>query len=191
MRKYPGTIPLWAFVEFEGEIVKNLSFSGELDEFQKALLESMASLMVSRPISKLGSLSIRECEAFLRDRNSELAILEMTESEEIELQKILHWLLAFPRLSPGKEYEFPSEKGAFHLLKLAEKIRELKAFLASTEILTLYKDVPAPELIDVEELTVYISAPYETQREKELFGKLHERGVEVFREESLNFIPEL
>jgi len=70
MKKYPGSISLWAHVEFQDEIVKNLSFYGDLIDFQKALLESMASLMVSRPISKLGSLSIRECEAFLRDRNS-------------------------------------------------------------------------------------------------------------------------
>ncbi len=190
MRKYPGSIPLWAVVEFDGDIVKKLSFFGELEDFQKVLLESMATLMIGRPISKIGSLSIRECEAFLRDRNSELAITEMTEIEENNLQKVLSWLSSFPRQSAGQEYVFPSEKGSFKSLKLAERVRELKAFLNSSEILTLYENVPRPELVDVEDLTVYISAPYESQREKVLFEKLHERGVFVFREESLNFIPE-
>lgn len=191
MKKYPGKIFLWAEVELEGEIVKNLSFFGELEEFQKALLESMATLMINRPISKIGSISVRECEAFLRDRNSDFAIVEMTENDEKELQRVLPWLATFTHQSSVGDYSFSSEKGTFQSLRLAEKIRELKAFLNSTEILTLYQDVPRPELIDVEDLTVYISAPYESQREKELFGKLHEKGVEVFREESLNFIPEI
>ena len=190
MKRYPGNLSMWALVDFEDDVVKNLSFSGDLKDFQKALLESMATLMIGRPISKISLLTIRECEAFLRDRNSEFSIAEMTEMEEKELQKVIQWLAVFPRISSGQNYTFPSEKGPFYILKLADKVRELKAFLNSSEILTLYTDVPRPELVDVEDLTVYISAPYESQREKELFGRLHEHAVRTFQEVSLNFIPE-
>src|SRR5690606_122228 len=110
--------------------------------------------------------------------------------DELELRKIFQWVRAFPRLSPSKDYSFPSEKGPFRTLKLVDKIRELKAFLNSPEILTLYENLPRPELVDVEDLTVYIHAPYNSQRERSLFEELHNRGVEVFQEENLNFIPE-
>ncbi len=71
-----------------------------------------------------------------------------------------------------------------------DKVREIKAFLNSPEILTLYQNLPRPELVDVEDLTVYIHAPYESQREKSLFEELHILGVEAFQEENLNFIPD-
>jgi hypothetical protein len=190
MKKYPGALDLWVGLEWDLNIVKNLSFFGTLDDSQKVILESMANLLIGKPITKLDDLSVRECEAFLRDRNSENAIDEMTETEESELKKVFHWIRTFPRVSPPKEYSFSSEKGPFQALKLVDKIREIKAFLNSPEILTLYENLPRPELVDVEDLTVYILAPYDTQREKSLFEDLHIRGVEAFQEEDLNFIPE-
>ena len=191
MKKYPGERPsLWVGLEWEMNNVKNLSFYGDLEEFEKAILESMANLLIGKPITKLDDLSVRECEAFLRDRNSESSIDEMSETEEMELKKIFQWIRVFPRLSPSEEYSFPSGKGPFRDLKLVDKIRELKAFLNSPEILTLYENLPRPELVDVEDLTVYILAPYESQREKALFEELHILGVEAFQEENLNFIPE-
>jgi hypothetical protein len=42
----------------------------------------------------------------------------------------------------------------------------------------------------VEELTVYIQAPYSTNEEKSMFEELHALGVVTFQEESLNFIPD-
>jgi hypothetical protein len=39
-------------------------------------------------------------------------------------------------------------------------------------------------------MTVYINAPYGSQKEKELFEELHLLGVEAFQDENLNFIPE-
>lgn len=191
MKKYPGDgLPLWANLEREQGVVKKLSFFGELQDFQKVILESMASLLIGKPIAKLDDLSIRECEAFLRDRNSEPSITEMTENEEKELKKVFQWIRAWPQTNAPKEYSFPSEKGLFRNLKLVEKIKEIKAFLNSPEILTLYQGLSLPELVDVEDLTVYIHAPYESQREKSLFEELHLLGVEVFQEENLNFIPE-
>ena len=190
MKKYPGALDLWVGLEWDLNIVKNLSFFGTLDDSQKVILESMANLLIGKPITKLDDLSVRECEAFLRDRNSEKAIDEMTETDESELKKVFQWIRTFPRVSPPKEYSFSSEKGHFRTLKLVDKIREIKAFLNSPEILTLYENLPRPELVDVEDLTVYILAPYDTQREKSLFEDLHIRGVEAFQEEDLNFIPE-
>lgn len=191
MRKFPGQdLSLWANLEWEGSIVKNLSFFGQLENFQKVLLESMASLLIGKPITKLDEITIRECEAFLRDRNSEGAIDGMSESHENVLKKVFQWLRAWPKNSTPVEYTFPSEKGPFERLKLVDKIREVKAFLNSPEILTLYQDLPAPTLVDIEDLTVYIHAPYESQREKSLFEELHILGVEAFQEENLNFIPD-
>lgn len=191
MKKYPDEkLNLWMGVEWEMNNVKNLSFTGELSDSHKVILESMANLLIGKPITKLDDLSVRECEAYLRDRNSEKALEDLSESEELELRKIFQWVRAFPRLSPSKDYTFSSEKGPFSSLKLVDKIREIKAFLNSPEILTLYENLPRPELVDVEDLTVYIHAPYNSQREKSLFEELHIRGVEVFQEENLNFIPE-
>ncbi len=191
MKRYPGEgLVLWVVLEWEGQIVKNLSFFGELKDHQKIILESMASLLINKPITKLDELSIRECEAFLRDRNSESSIDGMTESDESELKKVFQWIRVWPKFEVARDYSFPSEKGPFARLKLVDKIKEVKAFLNSPEILTLYQDLPRPELVDVEDLTVYIHAPYDSQREKSLFEELHILGVEAFQEENLNFIPE-
>jgi hypothetical protein len=189
MRHYPGGLDLDVLFEAD-QIVKNLSFHGKVSPLEMVLLESMANLLIGRPISFLDTLTLRESEAFLRDKNSEPALEGMSEKHETEFKKILQWLKAWPRQGTPVEYSFPSEKGPFRNLKLVEKIREIKAFLNSPEILTLYQGLPRPELVDVEELTVYIQAPYDSQREKAVFEELHHLGVTVFREEDLNFIPE-
>jgi hypothetical protein len=75
-------------------------------------------------------------------------------------------------------------------LKLVDKVRELKAFLSSVEVHDLYKDCLRPELVDVEDLTVFIQAPYSSELERSLFEELHLLGVATFQEENLNFIPE-
>lgn len=191
MKRYPGDqLVLWVFLEWDQHIVKNLSFFGELKDHQKIILESMASLLIGKPITKLDELSVRECEAFLRDRNSESSIDGMSEADETDLKKVFQWIRVWPKFTISADYSFPSEKGPFSRLKLVDKIREIKAFLNSPEILTLYQDLPRPELVDVEDLTVYIHAPYESQREKSLFEELHILGVEAFQEENLNFIPD-
>jgi hypothetical protein len=191
MKRYPGDeLVLWVFLEWDNHNVKNLSFFGQLEDYQKIILESMASLLIKKPITLLDTLSIRECEAFLRDRNSETAIEGMTDSMEADLKKVFQWVRVWPKFSNPAEYAFSSEKGPFKHLKLVDKIKELKAFLNTPEILTLYKNLPRPELVDVEDLTVYIHAPYATPNEKSLFEELHLLGVEAFQEESLNFIPD-
>lgn len=191
MKRFPGDgLVVWAELEWDQNNVKNLSFFGELGPLQKIILESMASLLIGKPISLLDSLSIRECEAFLRDRNSEKSFEGMTEVEENELKKVFQWVRVWPKYTAPEIYNFSSVKGPFHRLKLVDKIREIKAFLNSPEILTLYQNLPRPELVDVEDLTVYIHAPYSSEQEKVLFEELHMLGVEAFQEESLNFIPD-
>lgn len=190
MKRFPGEQAIWVKIDWEGDIVKNLSFSGDLKDYQKVLFESMATLMIGKPIIKLTSLVVRECEAFLRDRNSEPSLVGMTETEEKDLQKVFQWISAFSKNKAPKEYSFDSQKGPLRNLKLVDKIREIKAFLNSPEILTLYRGLPSPELVDVEDLTVFINAPYESERDKGLFEELHLLGVVAFQEENLNFIPD-
>lgn len=191
MKRYPGDeLVLWVDLEWDQQNVKKLSMFGQLTDPQRVILESMASLLIGKPISLLESLTTRECEAFLRDRNSEMAIEGLTESDEALFKKVFQWLRAWPKLVAPKDYSFSSEKGPFRNLKVVDKIKEVKAFLNSPEILSLYQNLPRPELVDVDELTVYIHAPYDSQREKGLFEELHILGVEAFQEEDLNFIPD-
>lgn len=191
MRLYQNQdFKVWVGLEWEQNNVKNLSFFGSFDDFDKIILESMASLLIGKNISRLDTLSLRECEAFLRDRNSEVAFTGMTEADETKFKKLFSWIRIMPRLNHGEEYHFSSEKGLFRNLKLVDKIREIKAFLKSPEVLTLYQNFTPPELVDVEDFTVYVQAPYQSEREKSLFEELHLMGVETFQEENLNFIPE-
>ncbi len=191
MRRYPGDqITLWMDLEGNALSVKNLSFSGSLENGQILVLESMASLLVGKKISLLETLSIRECEAFLRDRNSEAAFEGMTSEEESLLLAVFRWIRSWPFKNPNEVYSYAKEKGPFRILRLADKVRELKAFLASADVTSLYLGHRHPELIDVEDLTVYVDVPYASEEERALFQELHERGVEIFHEEELNFIPE-
>lgn len=191
MRKYPSAEwNLWVKLEREGQNVKNLSFAGTLSEADKVLLEALAALMKGRAVNLLDNLSLRECEAFLRDRNSELALENVEASDEAKFKKLFTWLRIYPTTAAAQEYEFSSQKGPFHALKLVDKVKELKAFLNSFEIQELYKGALQPELIDVDDMTVYIQAPYHSERDRALFEELHVLGVATFQEENLNFIPE-
>ena len=191
MKKFPGSgIELWVSLEWDQQNVKKLSFYGEIQDHQKIFLESMASLLIGKPITKLDDLSLRECEAFLRDRNSESSVEGMTENDEEVLNKVFKWIRVWPPFQAVENFVFSSENGPFNRLKLVDKIKAIKAFLNSPEILTLYQNHPRPELVDVEDLTVYIHAPYSSESERALFEELHILGVEAFQEENLNFIPE-
>lgn len=191
MRKYPSDdLNLWVKLERENQNVKKLSFAGSLADHEKVLLEALAALMKGRPLSLLENLSLRECEAFLRDRNSEMAMENIPASDEVRFKKLFAWLRIFPAQTPAQEYQFSLEKGPFCKLKLVDKIRELKAFLSSFEVRELYQGSVPPELIDVEDLTVFILAPYQSEQDRARFEELHILGVSMFQEENLNFIPE-
>jgi len=191
MRKYPGSgILLWVDVEGDSLSVKNLSYSGTLETVHILILESMASLLVGKKLSVLEHLTVRECEAFLRDRNSEPAFEGQGPEEEKLFHSIFQWIRVWPFRNSSQKYVYPREKGPFRQLRLADKVREIKAFLSSSEIAALYAETSRPELVDVEELTVYVVAPYANESERALFQELHERGVETFGDDELNFIPE-
>lgn len=191
MRKYPSDdFVLWVNLEREGQNVKNLSFYGTLPDHEKVLLEAVAALMKGRPLTILDNLSLRECEAFLRDRNSELALENVGPLDEAKFKKFFQWLRIFQTAHAPQEYRFISKNGPFRSMKLVDKIRELKAFLNSFEIQKLYQGSIPPELIDVDDLTVFIQAPYASDLDKALFEELYILGVSTFQEESLNFIPE-
>lgn len=191
MKRFPSDrLNLWARMQLENQIVKNLSFAGTLEEGPLLVLESMASLLIGKNISLLGELSLRECEAFLRDRNSQVAYEGLDSDDENELKRFFLWLRHLTSDLAIKEYHFHSQKGPFKGLTLVDKVRELKAFLNSPEIASLYQGRSRPELIDVEDLTIYLEAPYQDEADRILFERLHELGVETFEEESLNFIPE-
>lgn len=191
MRKFPGTgILLWIELEGDQVSVKNLSYSGTLDAFHILILESMASLLMGKSLAALETLTVRECEAFLRDRNSQPAFEGWGQEQDKLFHSVFQWIRVWPFRSSSEIYAYPKEKGAFRQLRLADKVREIKAFLSSAEITALYAESSMPELVDVEDLTVFLQAPYSTASQKRLFQELHERGVEVFGEEELNFIPE-
>ncbi len=189
MRKFhSASFDLFALVEKENGLVKKMSFSGNVPDSVLIYLESMASLLVGRPVSYLTDLSLRECEAFLRDRNSVPALGPIDPADEETLQEIFKWLRYLDPQRETTQYDF-SGKGLEHL-SLVDKVKELKAFLNSTQVEELYQGLARPEVLDVEDLTVYVWAPYESEREKEAFEKLHTLGVETFKEDRLNFIPE-
>lgn len=191
MRHYLGeSLDLWVELELDQQNVKKLSFFGEIEAWQRALLESMAHLMLGRPLSHLDQLSVRECEAWLRDRNSEMAMENLPESTEKHFKNLFTWIRVSSVPKNGREYTFSMEKAPFRNLKLIDKVRELKDFLASSQVLSLYQGLPTPELVDVEGLTVYVEVPYENEKVRALFGELHMMGVATFQEENLNFIPE-
>lgn len=191
MRKYhAAAFELFALVEKENEVVKNLSFSGEVPDSVRIYLESMASLLIKKPITFLNDLSLRECEAYLRDRNSVPALGPLDPGEEEIIQDIFRWLRHFNPEHSSSPYSFSPSQKSFERLGLVDKVKELKAFFNSPQVEEIYRGLPRPEVLDVEELTVFVWAPFDSEKEKEAFEKLHNLGVETFGDDRLNFIPE-
>ena len=191
MKKYPGEeVQISVQLELEGQNVKKLSFFGEASDELKVVFEALASISLKKNLSFLEVVTLRECEAFLRDRNSMEAISGLEKVHENAFKNIVSWIRYSGVKGPAKTYHFPSEKGPFHLLKLVDKVRELKAFLESSEVLELYSNRPVPELLDVEDLTVFIHTSYDSEEDRARFEDLHILAVSVFQEESLNLIPE-
>ena len=191
MRKCPlEGFNLYIGLELDNGHVKKLSFSGNLKDYERILLESLAILSQGRPLNSLENISLRECEAFLRDKNSELSIENLDSDLDQNWKRLLQWMRLGNYVTPILDYQFSAEKGAFSRMSLVDKVKELKAFLASKEVEFLYKGYLRPELIDLEGMTAFIQAPYDTEEEKSLFEELHSLGVKVFSEDDLNFIPE-
>lgn len=190
MRTFNGPLDLHMGLVVENGIVKNLSIQGSLEPWLLACLEGWGEIILNRPLAKIDQITLKETEAFLRDRNSEYAIEGLGRDEEILFGSIIGWVKNFNPQSGSANYTFLPTHGPFRNLKLAEKVNELKKFLSSSEVFSLYQGQKLPELVDVEELTIYIDCPYSSEEERSIFEKLHMLGAKIFREEELNFIPE-
>jgi len=182
---------LSAHLELEGNIVKKMAFSSSaLQDGEIVILEAIGQLISGKELSRLERLSFRECEAFLRDRNSEPALEGVDEVFENRFTALITWLRTLRSFGAGTEYEYDYSKGPFRNLKTTDRIKELKAFLNSSEVRSLYQGQTPPQLVDLDELTAYVSAPYSSDEQRALFEELHTLGVGVFHEDELNFIPE-
>ena len=122
MRKYPGSgILLWIDIEGDPLSVKNLSYSGTLETVHVLILESMASLLMGKNLSALENLTVRECEAFLRDRNSEAAFTGWGQDDEKLFHSIFQWIRVWPFRNSSQNFIYPKEKGPFRQLRLADR----------------------------------------------------------------------
>lgn len=195
---------LWVSVGLDSQIggkkINELCFypekSSEADflDYQKVLLIAIKKLSKNRDFSFFRHLTFREIEAFLRDTNSRPSLEGGDATDEKQLHEFIEFVVNFPLKnedSPmGEKYDYPPEKGEFCRLNMTSKIKEMNAFLRSKEVLELYQEGISPKLIDIEDETIFVSVPYQSEREKNRFQVLHELGVKTFRDENLNFIPE-
>lgn len=191
MKPFTGR-PLNLLIGFDIENgnVKNLSFDGTLESWLQVCMEAWGEMIEGKPLDRIDQISLKETEAYLRDRNSEHSIEGLDADDEELFRAITSWAKTYVPQKDVSSYIFSPSMGPFRNLKLSEKIREIKNFLSSEEVFSLYNPRPLPELVDVEELTVYIDSPYSSEEERDVFEKLHMLGIEVFRDEDLNFIPE-
>lgn len=190
MKSFAGPVELLVGYDIENGNVKNLSFQGNLEPWLRVCLEAWGEMIEGKAVDRMDQISLKEAEAYLRDRNSELSIEGLTSNEDLLFRSIVGWIKTYVPQKDVSNYLYSPTLGPFRNLKLSEKIREMKYFLSSEEVFSLYGQLRLPELVDVEDLTVYIDCPYVSEAERALFEKLHNLGVEVFREEDLNFIPE-
>jgi hypothetical protein len=191
MRSYQGEqFSLWVYLECDEVGVNKFLFWGQLASWQQVIIESMASLIQGKKLHALETLSLRECEAYLRDKNSQLALEGLPDNAEKSFKHLFTWLRLWPSNVSSEDYQFPPSKGLFRNLSLVDKIKEMKAFLYSTQVLHLYGEKKKPELVDMVELEIYLNVPYSSEEDRLLLHDLHDLGVLMFNEDHLNFIPE-
>jgi hypothetical protein len=154
------------------------------------MLESLGQILKGKPWSVSQNLTLREAEAYLRDTNSQAALpLESYESL-VEFWPFLQKTLqSWSAVKVLKGYQFPSEK-VFKTLPLAEKIRELKAFFSSEKLAGFYRQGGELEVLDVEDMTVYLALKSGSIPHAPLLDWLQITLAETFREPSLNLVPE-
>ncbi len=166
-------------------------YLGAWTEGERAILEALGQLLENKMWSFLQEISLREAEAWLRDRNSQAALPEDSYQELREFwgdiqQAIKEWA------SGGKvlrDFRFPSEK-VFATLSLPEKIQQLKAFFSSERLSGFYRQGGRLEVLDVDGMTVYIALFCSTIPPGALLDWLQLTLAETFREPALNLVPE-
>jgi hypothetical protein len=180
------------WVEFVGD--KNLErihFSPSWSVASQLLLLALGEILRGKPLESAKNLSLRELEAFLRDRNSEPSIpSENYQDLEQEWPRIQSQISAVmsTEISSGP-YEFAGGR-VFAMLSLSEKIQELKAFFSSETLLGLTRSGGRIELLDVQGFDVFIALDSGSVPESALLDWLQLKLAEIFREPSLNLIPE-
>lgn len=181
---------LWLELHGEGALEK-INFSSSWQRGSQVLLLALTQILKGKPLESAKNLSLREIEAYLRDRNSEPALpsedyMDLSES----WPRIQSQLSSLSTASgEGRNYEFASGR-VFALLNLSEKIQELKAFFSSETLLGLRRSGGKIELLDVQDFDIFIALDSGSVPEAALLDWLQMKLVEVFREPSLNIIPE-
>jgi hypothetical protein len=173
----------------EGEGLR-LRFKGQIQDWKIVLSEAMARLCEGKEMERLEQLDFREIDAFIRDRNSE-AGWELSEEElkeaNIYIQNIKIGLtLSFTEVTIPLTW-FP---GQFRKLSLPERIKTLKSLFQNPFVQNLYRGMSQPNLLDVEDLTVYLNVPYETEDQRGRLDDLHSWLAVILKEPDLNLIPE-
>lgn len=171
--------------------VENWGYHGGWSEAEQVLLEALGQLLKNKSWEKITEISLREAEAWLRDRNSVPALPAegLSVMEELWPRIQQEVVRSFKTKRVLSDYRFPSEK-SFEKLSLSEKIRELKAFFSSDRLSGFYKSGGEIEVLDVEEFTLYVGLHSGSIPEGALLDWLQMTLAEVYREPRLNLIPE-
>lgn len=181
----------WTYWKAQGEgDGLRLRFKGENVDWKIVLSEAMARLCEGKEMSRLDELDLREIDAFIRDRNSEAGwILSKDELKEanIYIQNIKIGLtLSFTEVKIPLTWH----PGQFRQLSLPERIKTLKSLFQNPFVQNLYRGMGQPNLLDVEDLTVYLHVPYETEDQRGRLDDLHSWLAVTLKEPDLNLIPE-
>lgn len=172
-----------------GEGVR-LRFRGQNADWKIVLSEAMARICEGKSMERLEQLEFREIDAFIRDRNSEVG-WDLSEVEFKEASAYLQNIKIGITLSYN-EVSIPTvwAAGEFQKLALTDRIKTLKSLLQGPFVQNLYRGMEKPGLLDVEDLTVYLQVPYETDQEREKLDELHSWLSFTLKEPDLNLIPE-
>ena len=181
---------LW--IEVQGDKnLESIHFSPSWQLGSQVLLLALAQILRGKPLESAKNLSLREIEAYLRDRNSEPALPSETHADLTELWSRIQGQLSSltAQSAEGKSYEFATGR-VFAMLSLSEKIQELKSFFSSETLLGLRRSGGKIELLDVQDFDIFIALDSGSVPEAALLDWLQMKLVEVFREPALNIIPE-
>jgi len=174
-------------LEREGEVVKKLSYFGDLEDHEIVFLEALSILLSQKPVHFSLQLSLREVDFYLRDKNSQPSMSVFEDS--LSFKNLMGFIASWPKQENDKIYHFPSQLGPFRALSLIDKVKEFQSFLLSRDVAEIYPE-GAPRLLDIEGETIYLEVQDLSSEEKNKFESLHFLAVSAFQDEELNLIPE-
>ncbi len=167
-----------------------LRFKGANSDWKIVLSEALARICEGKSMERLEKIEWREIDAFIRDRNSE-AGWDLSEAEVKEGIGYLQNIKIGVTLSYS-EVSLPIvwTAGQFKKLSLSERIKTLKSLFQGPFVQNLYRGLDKPNLLDVEDLTVYLQVPYESDTHREKLDELHSWLAYTLKEPDINLIPE-